>query len=123
MSFKPERYLGREGKEPEPDPRKFAFGFGRRVCPGRHLADNAVYLNIVQSLAVFEISKTIENGREVEPVVSFESGVISRPTPFKTRIRPRSPHCENLIRSMDEIYPWEESDFQVLKSIAEKNQI
>lgn len=29
--FNPLRYIG---KKPESDPRAWAFGFGRRVCPG-----------------------------------------------------------------------------------------
>ena len=95
----------------------FAFGFGRRVCPGRHLADNTVYLNVAQSLAVFDIGKFVENGREVEPEVSFEPGVVSHPAPFKARIRPRSPHHESLIKSIGETYPWEESDSQELTSM------
>lgn len=28
--FKPERFLARDGKEPEVDPRTICFGFGRR---------------------------------------------------------------------------------------------
>jgi cytochrome P450 len=31
--FNPERFLG---PEPELDPRKYIFGFGRRKCPGAH---------------------------------------------------------------------------------------
>jgi len=30
MEFNPDRFLPREGKEPEPDPRDACFGFGRR---------------------------------------------------------------------------------------------
>lgn len=33
--FKPERFLG-ENKQR--DPSSIAFGFGARICPGRHLA-------------------------------------------------------------------------------------
>lgn len=32
--FIPERHLG---ENPQPDPRKYAFGFSRRVCPGMNL--------------------------------------------------------------------------------------
>ena len=35
MTFKPERFLGADGRAPEMDPHNLAFGFGRRVCPGR----------------------------------------------------------------------------------------
>jgi cytochrome P450 len=31
LEFRPERFLG---PSPQVDPRKFAFGFGRRACPG-----------------------------------------------------------------------------------------
>ena len=30
MTFKPERFLAIDGKEPEDNPSKFAFGYGRR---------------------------------------------------------------------------------------------
>ena len=40
LLFKPERHLYRSGKEGEGlDPREYVFGFGRRVCPGKDLAD------------------------------------------------------------------------------------
>lgn len=32
--FVPERFLNDEGKLNENDPMDFAFGFGRRICPG-----------------------------------------------------------------------------------------
>src|SRR5580658_4152704 len=63
MTFKPERFLGLEDRDPEPDPNTLSFGFGRRICPGRVLADTSVYLTIAQSLAVFNISKAVENGK------------------------------------------------------------
>ncbi|KAG1792417.1 cytochrome P450 [Suillus plorans] len=32
--FEPDRFLARDGKEPETDPRTICFCFGRRICPG-----------------------------------------------------------------------------------------
>ncbi|OTA95517.1 hypothetical protein M434DRAFT_393743 [Hypoxylon sp. CO27-5] len=118
MTFKPERFLAIEGREPEPDPHMFVFGFGRRICPGRYLADNALYLNIAQSLAVFSISKAVENGQEIEPIIKPEPGVVSHPSPYKNILKPRSPHHERLIRSIEDIYPWQESDSRTLASIS-----
>lgn len=117
MTFNPDRFLSIDGHDPQPDPHTLAFGFGRRICPGRILADNALFLNIAQSLAVFNISKVVENGKEVEPVVKFQPGVVSHPAPYKTAIRPRSPQHEELIRSIEKVHPWEESDSQWLESI------
>jgi cytochrome P450 len=56
MEFRPERYMG---NDPAPDPRIYTFGFGRRVCPGRYVADNALFITIAQVLSVFDIS-TVE---------------------------------------------------------------
>ena len=36
MAFKPERFLG---DEPQQEPNLLVFGFGKRICPGRFLAD------------------------------------------------------------------------------------
>ncbi|KAH7139807.1 cytochrome P450 [Dactylonectria estremocensis] len=117
MSFKPERFLEREGYEPAPDPSKFVFGFGRRICPGRILADSTLYLTIAQVLAVFGISKSIENGKEVEANMQFTPGVVSHPEAFKAKIKPRSFQHERLIRSIEQRFPWEESDSKVLESM------
>lgn len=50
--FMPERFLG---ESPEKDPRIMAFGFGRRICPGRLLADETVFITCAMSIAVFDI--------------------------------------------------------------------
>jgi hypothetical protein len=117
MIFKPERFLQIDGQVPEPDPHKLSFGFGRRICPGKILADATLYLNIVQTLSAFTIRKTVQNGEELDPEVSFLPGVISHPVPFKTSIIPRSPQHEALIRSLEEKYPWQESDAKILESV------
>ncbi|KAI1100667.1 putative cytochrome P450 oxidoreductase OrdA-like protein [Jackrogersella minutella] len=118
MAFKPERFLEADGHKPEQDPNAFVFGFGRRICPGRYLAENALYLSIVQTLSVFSISKHVENGQEIHPTIKFEPGVVSHPVPYKNVIKPRSPHHEVLIRSIEDVYPWQESDSKILASLA-----
>lgn len=117
MTFNPDRFLSSEGHEPETDPGKFVFGFGRRICPGRILAENSLFLTIAQSLAVFNISKPVVDGKPVEPAIKFTPGVISHPEPFNTSIKPRSLHREKLIRTIEQTYPWEESDSKILESI------
>ena len=116
--FRPERFLTTPKHTTEPDPRDFIFGFGRRICPGRHVADNSLLITIAQTLAVFNIEKPVDsNGKIIEPQVAFEAGTISHPLPFKTSIKPRSDHHEKLIRSVEELFPWEESDAKELENI------
>jgi hypothetical protein len=117
MTFNPERFLGVDGREPEIDPHTLVFGFGRRICPGRFLADNTVYLSIAQSLTVFDIGKAVENGVEVEVKPEFQPGVISHPVPWKFQIKPRSAEHEALILSVEQEHPWEKNDAPALEKL------
>ncbi|KAG7096665.1 hypothetical protein E1B28_004080 [Marasmius oreades] len=76
MEFNPDRYISAEGRGVEPDPRPLCFGFGRRICPGMHLADVSVFASCAMSLAVFDVSKRTENGVVVEPVNERTTGTI-----------------------------------------------
>lgn len=102
MVFKPERFLESDSHTPELDPHKMAFGFGRRACPGRFLADSSIYLVIARSLMTFEILKPVVDGKTVQPPENFQRGLISQPTPFKLDIRPRSAEHESIILSNSE---------------------
>ena len=115
--FRPERFLG---PAEEPSPYAYVFGFGRRICPGRLLADSNLFLTIAQSLAVFEISKAVdrETGREIEPVVGTTPGLVAHPMPFQCRIVPRSEKHAELITKVEIEHPWEEGDAKFLKGLS-----
>ncbi|KFY66563.1 hypothetical protein V496_01988 [Pseudogymnoascus sp. VKM F-4515 (FW-2607)] len=117
MTFRPERFLETPTHKPEPDPRNVIFGFGRRICPGRYVADNALFITIAQTLAVFTIGKLVENGKVVEPEIKFEAGIVSHPVPYRISINPRSKVHEELIKAAEQEYPWEESDAKELESV------
>ncbi|OBT69090.1 hypothetical protein VE03_01398 [Pseudogymnoascus sp. 23342-1-I1] len=117
MTFRPERFLETPTHKPEPDPRNFIFGFGRRICPGRYVADNALFITIAQTLAVFTVEKLVENGKVVEPEIKFEAGIVSHPVPYRVSIKPRSKVHEELIKAAEQEYPWEESDAKELESV------
>jgi cytochrome P450 len=113
MEFRPERHLG---DEPAPNPRLYCYGYGRRICPGRVLADSSLFLTIASSLAAFNIKKALDaTGKEVEPKVEFTPGIISHPVPFGCRIEARSREYERLIRNVEKDYPWQESDAKALE--------
>lgn len=115
MAFNPDRFLA----DPQPpDPKNFIFGFGRRICPGRLLAESSVWLTVAKTLAALDISKGVdEKGAEIEPTVDFLPGIISHPVPFKATIKARSPKHEELIRAVELDHPWEESSAKALESI------
>jgi cytochrome P450 len=96
-SFDPTRFLT---PRDEPHPENHAFGFGRRICPGRYLAESNLFLSIAQLLATFDIEKDLDkNGIPIEPVAKSVTGLIDHPQPFSYRISPRSPKHEELIRN------------------------
>ncbi|KAF7359221.1 hypothetical protein MSAN_01264200 [Mycena sanguinolenta] len=99
-SFKPERYL-LDGK-PNPavmDP-DMVFGFGRRICPGRHMAMSSVWITIARILAAFDITKAVdEKGQVIEPTYEYFAGLVVQPLPFKCSIKPRSEKAAALIKA------------------------
>ncbi|KAH9943944.1 cytochrome P450 [Amylocystis lapponica] len=92
FEYRPERFLPAEGIEPQADPRRFVFGFGRRICPGQHFAETSLFLAISSILATFHISKARDSdGLEIEPHVEFTTTVTSHVKPFACSIVPRAP--------------------------------
>ncbi|KAF8513886.1 cytochrome P450 [Gautieria morchelliformis] len=70
-----------------------SFGFGRRICPGRHLADNTIYLTACFILKAFTISYAKDaNGAEIPIEGSSTSGGLPRPEPFQCSMTPREGH-------------------------------
>ncbi|KAG1761924.1 cytochrome P450 [Suillus occidentalis] len=102
LIFSPERFSDQKrnselgiNKLPWP-----AFGFGRRMCPGRWLAYESIWFSIACILSVYSIERGIdENGLEIVPEVVYTSSMISRPKPFKCRFIPRSERADQLIES------------------------
>ncbi|KAJ7036174.1 cytochrome P450 [Mycena alexandri] len=89
-AFRPERYLGTPTQR---DPRTIVFGFGRRVCPGRELAEASVFLCVATTLATFNIGR----GAGPLPVHENLQGTISHPRPFDCIVKPRSERAVELI--------------------------
>lgn len=70
--FDPTRFLTREGTL---DPSKNvdpAFGYGRRVCPGRSAAMSMMYISIATTLAAFNVTKAVdEDGFHIKPSCEY----------------------------------------------------
>lgn len=97
--FDPSRYLG---NNPQPDPYNFIFGFGRRTCPGSHFSEMSLFLNITTILAVFDISKAVDQeGNEIQPKVEWIHGITSHPVAFDCQIKPRSEECLAMLEQVE----------------------
>ncbi|KAI1788998.1 cytochrome P450 [Ganoderma leucocontextum] len=98
MTFNPERFLATPDKEAERDPRDFAFGFGRRKCPGIFFAEASIFAAIAETLAIYNVSKATDaNGNIIEPRVEPSGAVISHPAPFQGKITVRSNKARTLL--------------------------
>ncbi|KAJ7873152.1 cytochrome P450 [Mycena leptocephala] len=99
-AFKPERFILDEKPNPALRNPDAAFGFGRRVCPGRHMATSSVWITIASILATFDITKAVgEDGKVIEPDHEYFSALVIMPLPFKCSIRPRSQEAVDLIQA------------------------
>ncbi|KAF8999673.1 cytochrome P450 [Cyathus striatus] len=97
--FSPERFLSTNGHAPEEDPRNYIFGFGRRICPGRHLGDASMWIAMTSILATFNISPVMKDGMPIIPNPKLHEGTVLHPEPFECTIKARSAAIESLIRS------------------------
>ncbi|TFK73310.1 cytochrome P450 [Pluteus cervinus] len=88
--FRPERFLNADGTLSD-DNRCWTFGFGRRVCAGRHLASDAFWLATAYMLTALNISDPIDptTGVKITPAnVYFTNELISHPQPYTCTIKP-----------------------------------
>ncbi|KAK4465348.1 putative cytochrome P450 17A1 [Cladorrhinum samala] len=89
-AFRPERFL--EGRDYPGTFGHSAFGWGRRICPGLHLGQASVAINIARILWGFDIKPAKdESGRDIDvDIFAFTTGFNSVPLPFQCEIKPRS---------------------------------
>jgi hypothetical protein len=104
--FIPDRWLKEDGKSLKALPAA-AFGYGRRTCPGRHLARNAIWIVVTQLLWSFDIKAGLseETG---EPIVidplACTYGLVMRALSFKASFNPRGPWVREVINRVGDTY-------------------
>jgi len=91
-AFSPERFLDTHVKNTAIDPYSYAFGFGRRMCPGRFLADNSVFMLVTSIVATVQISIPKDSHGTEKPFDPpyIPAGLASFPYPFEVDIEPVS---------------------------------
>ena len=129
--FRPERYLDAKGKELLPGPREaqeghVTYGFGRRVCVGKALANDSLFINSARILwaATLDCARG-ENEKELRPDTNafLDKGVITlvllpidqfwdvtellecrHPAPHDCIITPRFPEALSILAEQSESF-------------------
>ncbi|KAF5026971.1 hypothetical protein F66182_1001 [Fusarium sp. NRRL 66182] len=82
----------------------FAYGAGRRICSGMHVAQNSLFINMARTLWAFNIKRAKdEKGVEIEPKIASQPGFLNVPVKFQALLEPRSKkHAEIVEREWRE---------------------
>jgi cytochrome P450 len=96
-AFDPSRYLNHSASASDyinaSDPTTrdhFSYGAGRRVCPGVHVAERSLFINIARVLWGFKLSRKMgKDGKVIEVTEQMAPGFFSVPEKFECDIRPR----------------------------------
>ena len=105
MAFNPDRFSEASTEKGINKLPLCAFGFGRRICPGRWMALDSIWLAIASILCVYDIQKVLdENGKPVVPQAAYTSALLSRPLPFQCRFIFRSEAARKLIEESNYVF-------------------
>ncbi|KAK1958600.1 cytochrome P450 [Colletotrichum sublineola] len=97
--FRPERWLERDKELP-----RTSFGYGRRLCPGRHVGRDGVWIMAARLLWAFDMEvppadpAAPEKKRVIDTMAMDPFGLVICPKPFEALFRPRGDWVEGLIR-------------------------
>ncbi|KAF2099031.1 putative O-methylsterigmatocystin oxidoreductase [Rhizodiscina lignyota] len=92
QNFRPERWLENPKLPQHP------WGFGRRICPGRHIAVNSLFIAIARMLWAFDIEPAYVDGvRQEVDDMEMTSELTSKPKPFSVAFKPRGRRAVSLI--------------------------
>ncbi|KAG1797042.1 cytochrome P450 [Suillus plorans] len=99
--FDPSRHLTVDGKLKNPFVNHFAFGHGRRICPGRWFAENSLWTAFATILAVLRIDHAKDsNGDKIEVKPEYTTGLGIHPEPFHCSFEVVNTTREAHIRAM-----------------------
>jgi len=90
--FRPERWLQHPGQP------SCAFGFGRRICPGKQVAQNSLLIVSARILWAYNISHYYSNGNKV-PIDPLDISpiLLGAPAPFQASFIIRSPAHQRIV--------------------------
>ncbi|KAJ7154753.1 putative monooxygenase [Mycena filopes] len=96
-TFNPDRYKGLDSEMDKVT--DLAFGFGRRVCPGKLFAEGTFFTIASTLLSTCEIVPPVDaEGKPVIPNITFTTGTITFPSEFEVNIKCRSEKAREMLQ-------------------------
>ena len=109
-AFVPERWLDAKSQLPT-----VGFGYGRRICPGRHVARNSLWIAVARLLWAFDIQPELTSAGEPVPVdTKGTDGLVTKPLPFKARFCPRGDWVEKVVKGCN---TWDVNHHEILDRV------
>lgn len=76
------------------------FGFGRRICTGRIIARNQLFIQMARMLWAFDVEAGISEATGQRPQIdpmNCTEGFVTLPKPFKAEMRPRGEWARRVV--------------------------
>ncbi|OOF98704.1 hypothetical protein ASPCADRAFT_2139 [Aspergillus carbonarius ITEM 5010] len=116
QEFKPERWIQNPDLEHSP------FGFGRRICPGRYMGSNSIFILMARLMWAYNITYAQKDGKRIDiDPWDLEIGFTATSRPFEASFKVRSPEKQSIIER-----EWEnvcKDPAQILEDIRPKRDI
>ncbi|KAH8997632.1 cytochrome P450 [Lactarius deliciosus] len=99
--FDPSRYLDEKGRVKTQmggrEEGHVTFGFGRRMCPGRYVAEGTLSIDIATLLWAMRFERPEGSQGELGVRTRIQSGLTAHPVPFECKVVPRFTEAEALL--------------------------
>ncbi|KAI9444594.1 cytochrome P450 [Lactarius indigo] len=111
VDFRPERFLGAHG-ELLPGPSETreeghgSYGFGKRACVGKHMANESLFIYIATTLWAVTLERACDkDGNEVHLEVDafVDTGMTLKPVPYECRVTPRFSEVASILAAEEEL--------------------
>ncbi|KAI9443587.1 cytochrome P450 [Lactarius indigo] len=105
--FDPARYLGENCRVKVLDGREdghMSFGFGRRICPGRYVAEGTLAIDMATLLWAMRFERPGGVQAELDVRTIVNNSLTARPLPFEYKAVPRFAEAEGMLREALNLY-------------------
>ncbi|KAI9452363.1 cytochrome P450 [Lactarius psammicola] len=106
--FDPTRYLDERGQVKtvmeSREEGHMSFGFGRRMCPGRYVAEGTLTIDFATLLWAMQFERPEGSQGELDVCTIVQSGLTAVPVPFECKAVPRFTEAEVLLEEALSLY-------------------